>query len=238
MTKFNETYTKPKPKPKKVVVATVTKDSDSSSDSDKNFEDLIRESVKEAIKREKELPTYNPVIHNYDYYDEDEEEEEQEQVNNNNNKRKNKAKKAPARNIAKKGDFPTLGGGSGGPPTISKSKPVDFPPKRIPTEKDFPSLQGGGLVSKDPPQSRKEKRNKKPQNKGPKVPNDGGTYLLVQPEEPKNRNEPMSYVIVDDNPFAMKAKKSQKHKDKNESSKPANNDFPKLEQGKHHLLHS
>lgn len=229
MTKYNETYTKPKPKPKKVVVATVPKDSDSSSDSDKNFQDLIRESVKEAIKREKELPTYNPVIHNYDYYDEEEEEEEQEQVYKN----KNKPKKAPARNIAKKGDFPTLGGGNGGPPTISKSKPVEFPPKRIPTEKDFPSLQGGGLVSKDPPQTRKEKRNKKPENKGPKVPNDGGTYLLVQPEEPKNRNEPISYVIVDDNPFAMKAKKSQKNKDKNESSKPVmKNDFPNLEQGK------
>jgi hypothetical protein len=235
--KYSETYTsKPKPKPKKIVVQNVAKDSNSSTDSDKNFEDLIRESVNEAIKREKELPTYNPVINNYDYYDYNEEEEEEEQVSKNSKKNKNKIKKKPATNIAKKGDFPTLGGDNSGPPTISKgNQPADFPPtQKVPTQKDFPGLPSSGLTVKNPPQSRKEKRNNKNQHKNqPKKPNDDGTYLLVQADEPKGKNEPISYVIVDDNPFGMQAKKSQKNRNKNENNQPVMKyASPDLEQGK------
>jgi hypothetical protein len=218
------------------VVQNVAKDSNSSTDSDKNFEDLIRESVNEAIKREKELPTYNPVINNYDYYDYDEEDEEEEQVPKHSNKNKNKIKKKPATNIARKGDFPSLGGDSSGPPTISKVKqPTDFPPKiKVPTPKDFPGLPDSGLTVKNPPQSRKEKRNNKNQHKNQQMkPKDEGTYLLVQAEEPKGKNEPISYVVVDDNPFGMQAKKSQKNRNKNENNQPiVKYDSPALEQGK------
>jgi hypothetical protein len=239
--KYSETYTsKPKLKPKKIVVQNVAKDSNSSTDSDKNFEDLIRESVNEAIKREKELPTYNPVINNYDYYDYNEEDEEQEQVSKNSKKNKNKIKKKPATNIARKGDFPALGGDSNGPLNVTKgSQPVDYPPaQKVPTQKDFPGLPISEPVVKNPPQSRKEKRNNKNQHKNqdknqPKVPNDNGTYLLVQAEEPKGKNEPVSYVIVDDNPFGMQAKKSQKNRNKNENNQPVMKyAFPDLEQGK------
>ena len=230
MTKYSETVEK-KPKQKRKMVVESEKKDDGNKSDDNDFDALIKASVKEALHKDEPRPVHTSQAKRQSVvYDPPVITQKKNNKRRNQNKNRNNNNK---KDLSEK-DFPSLplGAPSAKPIIQNNGNQNNGNQNRKNKNKNKNKNRGKHHIDflENPIEEKKTAKNQPPNFTNGKKPEE--EKIFKKPAEAKGPKKPVSYVEKEENPFAMKIKKSQKsQKNANNGSKnkKMDKDFPTLD---------